>query len=696
MGAAPSLQYLPLARGEAARTPLQKLLNDRMPQPWRNVVVPQPVDGLHRKRLIVHAGGRVRTDEREERFLQLALAQGAGGELDQALAQCGFRGVVSERRRCFRGFLRRWRRQPRFLVGLQMALLVFLATAAPAGIVAAQDHGAAHRLRNEIVFVVERTILLLLFLVVVFVIRRATEIVNCRFGTLAGDGRGLIHRVVDLEGFPQLGARPLGQHRGVTAEKRPCEFPAFGSFGKPQRQRNGQEQFVALGLCKSGEAVQQAQQTIPFSWLFGKMAQGQGYGASLINIGGGHQLPDGIERRLGPPRRDALRRPMTCPFDVYIVYRAAFDQFRQYGRVAYLAEQREAGYDGRRIAFGHGSGGHGTQHPDQQRNRAGAVFQDFVHQISVQPVLGHLQQIVHEPIGPQPLADLFRLIPAFLKESFGHDLESFLTVGEIRGDRLVLEGLFELLDTLRIAQRLEGAQFQEPVAEGLAFAGKTGAHLEPRLETARIGADGAPAILRGARQVARLVAFFADGGQRHGVERIEFQRLSKGLLARERSGLHLCEQRSPGFDDRVGCEEHGTNSLHFNAIAFGERLQYASIGVPDPELGGNSDVALESDSGFLRDRLGGAGRLGVGEGLPALPSLVCAGPPGPALRDRPTRRWAAVQGDRPTTRDLSANPGSRFACTRALAPDRSPDTPGAPSHKTRLPPGAGRRHPLRG
>src|ERR1022692_2704356 len=221
---------------------------------------------------------------------------------------------------------------------------------------------------------------------------------------------------------------------------------------------------------------------------------------------------------------------------------------------------------------------------------------------------------------PQAMSpSLFRLIPAFLKESFGHDLESFLTVGEIRGDRLVLEGLFELLDTLRIAQRLEGAQFQEPVAEGLAFAGKTGAQLEPRLETARIGAAGAPAILRGARQVARLVAFFADGGQRHGVERIEFQRLSKGLLARERSGLHLCEQRSPGFDDRVGCEEHGTNSLHFNAIAFGERLQYASIGVPDPELGGNSDVALESDSGFLRDRPGGAGRLGVGEGLPALP-----------------------------------------------------------------------------
>src|ERR1017187_5805410 len=119
--------------------------------------------------------------------------------------------------------------------------------------------------------------------------------------------------------------------------------------------------------------------------------------------------------------------------------------------------------------------------------------------------------------------------------------------------------------------------------------------------------------------VTSLGAFFADGGQPHRVERIEFQRLSKGLLARERSGLHLCEQRSPGFDDRVGCEEHGTNSLHFNAIAFGERLQYASIGVPDPELGGNCDVALESDSGILRDRPGGAGRLGAGEGLPALP-----------------------------------------------------------------------------
>src|ERR1022692_2535611 len=80
-----------------------------------------------------------------------------------------------------------------------------------------------------------------------------------------------------------------------------------------------------------------------------------------------------------------------------------------------------SGYDGRRIAFGQGSGGHGTQHADQQRTRAGAVFQDFVHQISVQPVLGHLQQIVPEPIGLQPLADLFRLIPAFLKESIGHD-----------------------------------------------------------------------------------------------------------------------------------------------------------------------------------------------------------------------------------------------------------------------------------
>src|ERR1019366_7277905 len=130
---------------------------------------------------------------------QLALAQGAGGELDQALAQCGFLGVVSERRRCFRGFLRTGWRRPRFLVGLQMALLVFLAAAAPARIVAAQDHGAAHRLRNEIivfvvlvfvlVFVVERMVVRVPFVIVfVVAIQRAAEIVNSRHGTDAGDG----------------------------------------------------------------------------------------------------------------------------------------------------------------------------------------------------------------------------------------------------------------------------------------------------------------------------------------------------------------------------------------------------------------------------------------------------------------------------------------------------------------------------
>src|ERR1039458_8287574 len=140
-------------------------------------------------------------------------------------------------------------------------------------------------------------------------------------------------------------------------------------------------------------------------------------------------------------------------------------------------------------------------------------------------------------------------------EEMGCGFEKLLTIGEIRIHRLILEGLFELLETFGIAQRLESAQFHEPVAEFLGVAGKTAAQLEPRFVTARTGAGGAPTILRGARQVARGVAFLAEHYKRHNVEWIEFQRLPKGLFARQRSGLHLCEQRLPGFDDRIRCEE---------------------------------------------------------------------------------------------------------------------------------------------
>ena len=149
-----------------------------------------------------------------------------------------------------------------------MALFVFLAASAPARIVAAQGHSAAHRLRNEILVfvvvfvVVERIIVLVLiplvgFRVVVSVPSRAAEIVNGRRGNIVGRlGTDSIQLGASPHGFPQFSARPLGQQRCVAVAQRPRQFQSVGSFRKPERERNPHEHFVAIGLCKRRQAVQ--------------------------------------------------------------------------------------------------------------------------------------------------------------------------------------------------------------------------------------------------------------------------------------------------------------------------------------------------------------------------------------------------------------------------------------------------------
>ena len=129
---------------------------------------------------------------------------------------------------------------------------------------------------------------------------------------------------------------------------------------------------------------------------------------------------------------------MRSLLDVIVVDAVALDQLRQHGRVANLADQREAGHGGRSIVSGQGFGCHSPQHPDQQRKTARAILQNSVYKLRVQPIFGSLQQIVHQPVGPQPPADLFRLFPALRMQLLGSLGEHQFSIREKRCGWLLL------------------------------------------------------------------------------------------------------------------------------------------------------------------------------------------------------------------------------------------------------------------
>src|ERR1019366_5887543 len=288
----------------------------------------------------------------------------------------------------FAGYGRRRTLGP--LIGIEMALLVFLAATAPAWVVAAGRGPTQHLLRWQ------REILLVFFVLPNSL--TAADVVHRPWGVLRGQRRrgttnANLNQVVAL---PATLARQPG---GVSPHHRTGSFDARAAarrdHGAHQRREKGAEILVRNVV----EILAQPRQQFA-GGVQPRMAEHSlQHRHPLARAQSGSDFAERARSLLEIAVNDAIQRPTRGAGQIHIVQEGELQQMRDRAGVTDLTQQGERVLGDIHVVLGQETLGPTTQHSNQERDERLSLLDQRVDQLRIQVFA--VLQLMDEPVRPQ-------------------------------------------------------------------------------------------------------------------------------------------------------------------------------------------------------------------------------------------------------------------------------------------------------